>query len=84
MGIYEVTLDKNITPGDAWLQSLADEAEFRMTVFEDKNRFLPEFEGKFFAKINPNATFIKNVESAFVVPGAENLVIDTSLQLVKS
>jgi len=84
MGIYEVTLDKNITPGDAWLQSLADEDEFRMTVFEDKNRFLPEFEGKFFAKINPNATFIKNVESAFVVPGAENLVIDASLQLNKS
>ena len=84
MGVYEVTLDKNITPGDAWLQSLSDEAEFRMTVFEDKNRFLPEFEGKFFAKINPNATFIKNVESAFVVPGAENLVIDTSLQLLKA
>jgi hypothetical protein len=84
MGIYEVVLDKNITPGDAWLQSLADEDEFRMTVFEDKNRFLPEFEGKFFAKINPNATFIKNVESAFAVPGAENLVIDTSLQLLKA
>ena len=84
MGVYEVTLDKTITPGDAWLQSLADEEEFRMTVFEDKNRFLPEFEGKFFAKINPNATFIKNVESAFTVPGAENLVIDTSLQLNKS
>ncbi len=84
MGVYEVTLDKNITPGDAWLQSLSDEAEFRMTVFEDKNRFLPEFEGKFFAKINPNATFIKNVESAFAVPGAENLVIDTSLQLLKA
>lgn len=84
MGIYEVTLDKNIVPGDAWLQGLGDEDEFRMTVFEDKNRFLPEFEGKFFAKINPNATFIKNVESAFVVPGAENLVLDTSLQLNKS
>ena len=84
MGIYEVTLDKNIVPGDAWLQGLVDETEFRMTVFEDKNRFLPEFEGKFFAKINPNATFIKNVESAFVVPGAENLVIDTSLQLLKA
>ena len=81
MGIYEVTLDKNIVPGDAWLQGLGDEDEFRMTVFEDKNRFLPEFEGKFFAKINPNATFIKNVESAFVVPGIENLVIDASLQL---
>jgi hypothetical protein len=84
MGIYEVILDKNIVPGDDWLQGLVDAAEFRMTVFEDKNRFLPEFEGKFFAKINPNATFIKNVESAFVVPGAENLVIDTSLQLLKS
>ena len=81
MGVYEVVLDKNITPGDAWLQGLVDEDEFRMTVFEDKNRFLPEFEGKFFVKINPNATFIKNVESAFVVPGAENLILDTSLQL---
>ena len=84
MGIYEVVLDKGIVPGDAWLQGLNDGDEFRMTVFEDKNRFLPEFEGKFFAKINPNATFIKNVESAFAVPGAENLVIDTSLQLLKS
>jgi hypothetical protein len=62
---YEVVLAQDIDSSDAWLANLATQAEFRATVFEKKKRPLPEFDGRFFTKINPNATFFDNVYAAF-------------------
>ena len=62
---YEVILDKDLQIQDSWLASLNTNDEFRATIFEKKKRPLPEFNGRFFVKINPNATFFDNVYSAF-------------------
>lgn len=65
---YEIELQENIKENDVWLQNLADTTlyqPFRGTVFINEDRNLPEFEGRFFVKINPNGTFISNVSTAF-------------------
>jgi hypothetical protein len=65
---YEIELQENIKENDVWLQNLADASvyqSFRGTVFINEDRNLPEFEGRFFVKINPNGTFINNVSTAF-------------------
>lgn len=62
---YEIILDRDLDQADAWLASLATDDEFRATIFEKKKRALPEFDGRFFVKINPNASFYDNVYSAF-------------------
>ena len=62
---YEITLSENISQDDVWLENLPQNTEFRATIFENRLRNLPEFEGRFFAKINPNGTFINKVSSAF-------------------
>ena len=65
---YEIELQENIKENDIWLQNLADASlyqPFRGTVFINEDRNLPEFEGRFFVKINPNGTFVNNVSTAF-------------------
>ena len=62
---YEIILAEDLKGSDAWLASLATEAEFRATVFEKQRRALPEFDGRFFVKINPNSSFFDNVYAAF-------------------
>ena len=62
---YEITLLQNISENDVWLENFSTGTAFRATVFENKKRNLPEFEGRFFVKINPNGTFINRVSSAF-------------------
>tara|TARA_R110000737_G_scaffold60054_2_gene86775 strand:- start:1101 stop:5441 length:4341 start_codon:yes stop_codon:yes gene_type:complete len=72
--IYEIILLQNIKPEDAWLTGITSNitngeititsSSFRATVFNNKRRALPEFEGRFFVKINPNGTFLNNVSGA--------------------
>ena len=72
--LYEVVLDKDIVSADTWLTNLTGAYSsvsgdvFKAFISEERARFLPEFEGKFFAKINPNATFTINTKDAFSDP----------------
>lgn len=72
--LYEIVLDKDIVSADTWLTNLtgaysgANGDVFKVFISEERTRFLPEFEGKFFAKINPNATFTVNTKDAFSDP----------------
>ena len=72
--LYEVVLDKDIVSADTWLTNLtgaysaSNGGVFKAFISEERTRFLPEFEGKFFAKINPNATFTVNTKDAFSDP----------------
>jgi hypothetical protein len=89
--LYEVVLDKDIVSADTWLTnltgaySLSNGDVFKAFISEERARFLPEFEGKFFAKINPNATFTVNTKDAFSDPDdlefieKSRIVIDSSL-----
>ena len=86
--IYEIILLQNIKPEDAWLtqitsainNSVITATPFRATVFNNKKRALPEFEGRFFVKINPNGTFLNNVSGALSDLSLP-LVEDTRLEL---
>ena len=88
--VYEIILLQNIKPEDAWLTSINSainngvitvaSSSFRATVFNNKKRALPEFEGRFFVKINPNGTFLNNVSGALSNLSLP-LVEDTQLEL---
>ena len=72
---YEITLATNLDPADAWLANLSASSPLKCNLLENRKRNLPEFEGRFFAKIQPNGTFRNNVESAFS-PLADELELD--------
>ena len=89
--IYEIILLQNIKPEDAWLTGITSpinssgeititSSSFRATVFNNKRRALPEFEGRFFVKINPNGTFLNNVSGALSDLSLP-LVEDTQLEV---
>ena len=78
--LFEVQLAEPLKKQDAWIANLAGVADFLALVFEETHINTPEFQGRFFAKINPNATFYDNVSAAFA--GAAALVEDRSLFLV--
>jgi len=75
--IFEVQLAEPLKKQDTWIASLAGSADFLALVFEETHINSPEFQGRFFAKINPNATFYDNVSAAFA--GTAALVEDRSL-----
>jgi len=79
--VYEITLLQNISANDVWLENLGTNDEFRAAVFTNEKRNLPEFEGRFFVKINPNGTFTSNVSAAFADLNTINLVQDTTLNI---
>ena len=78
--IFELTLSEGIKAEDVWLANLIDKTSIKIVIYEKVQRPLPEFQGRFFAKINPDAAFRDNVNAAFsaAVPA---LVLDTKLEL---
>ena len=62
---YEALLTEGIKTADTWLTLLSADAAIRAAIIEEIQRPLAEFQGRFFAKINPNATFTNNVSAAF-------------------
>jgi hypothetical protein len=75
--IFEVQLAEPLKTQDAWIANFAGTANFLALVFEETHINTPEFQGRFFTKINPNATFYDNVSAAFA--GTAALVEDRSL-----
>ena len=78
--IFELALSEGIKADDVWLTNLTNNANIKIVVYEKIQRPLPEFQGRFFVKINPDAAFKDNVNAAFSAAVPE-LVLDTKLQL---
>ena len=66
---FTVTLSEPLLEKDKWLEDLDNAAapakNITATLYNKINAFLPEFQGRFFVKINKNQTFIDNVEVPF-------------------
>ena len=78
--IFEITLSEGIKNEDIWLTNFDDETEIKIVIYEKVRRPLPEFQGRFFVKINPDAAFTDNVAAAFSA-GVPELVLDTKLEV---
>ena len=78
---YEIDLAEPLDPDDKWLADLGTNVEFRANIIETQKRALGEFEGNFYAKINPNGAFINNVSSAFRDLNEEILVEDGTIDV---
>lgn len=63
--IYEITLEKSLSVNDQWLETLSSTDEFRTTIYNSEIKNRPEFVGRFFAKINANATFLNGAKAAY-------------------
>jgi len=64
-GRYEVLLTENLKSADAWLTQLANDADLKAVIFKEERQALPEFSGRFFVKINPDAVFKQHIVAAF-------------------
>lgn len=62
---YRVSLQKPLGPDAAFLDNLATGQIFTINIKEKVVERKPEFEGRFFAKINRNADFDNNIISSF-------------------
>ena len=77
---FTVILSEPLLSKDKWLEDLDDQGsaqDITATLYNKSNQFLPEFQGRFFAKINKNQTFIDNVEVPFT-QNSSNIIVDKS------
>jgi len=83
--VYEVTLQEGLKTNETWLTNLdpsqtnpsstnAPNNEFKIALFKNEKLGYAEFQGRFFAKINPNATFTDGVSAALSVPEKQYLL----------
>ena len=75
--VFEATLEEGLLTQDTWLQNLGTGVKLTVILYNKSNQFLPEFQGRFFAKINKNQTFIDNVEVPFT-QNSSNIIVDKS------
>ena len=59
--VFEATFTEGISDADSWL-AVTSATTIRATLYKNVNEGLPEFQGRFFAKIPRNSAFITNVE----------------------
>jgi hypothetical protein len=74
---YIVYLTEGIRTEDAWLDILPNEEPLVVSLNEKKAKNSPEFQGRFFAKITPNATFTDAIPSDFKY-GTVRYVLDVT------
>ena len=78
--IYKAVLTEGIKTVDAWLNT-ASTGSITAILSRDEDRQLPEFQGRFFAKINTNQSFTDNVVNSFNGSTPE-LVVDFESPIV--
>ena len=76
--VFGITITEPLATQDSWLQNLGTPPQaLEVLLYNKSNQFLPEFQGRFFAKINKNQTFIDNVEVPFT-QNSSNIIVDKS------
>jgi hypothetical protein len=72
--VYEVYLKQPLREDDAWLALIPQQQDITIAVSEIVTKNLPELQGRFFAKVSPNATFYDSIPKAFASTGADYLL----------
>ena len=62
--VFEAILQSDISVNDKWLYNLSHLDDLTVVLYSEENKPKPEFVGRFFAKINGNATFYENTFDA--------------------
>jgi hypothetical protein len=62
---YEVTLGRFLGSDAGFLQAIAPGSSIDITIYEEETQNKPEFEGRFFVKINRDFAFDTNIISSF-------------------
>ena len=75
-GVFSIKLKSPIASDGSWLESLTTSDDVDFTIFEQKRKNLPEFEGRFFVKINRDFAFDENIISTFAALEKQYVVLD--------
>ena len=73
---YELTLNTPLGPDAVFMQNIQANSPFNITILEDKTKNLPEFEGRFFVKINRDFSFDTNIIASFAAMAAQYAIKD--------
>lgn len=74
--IFSIKLKSPIASDGGWLESLSVNDTVDLTIFEQERKNLPEFEGRFFAKINRDFAFDENIIATFAALEKQYVVLD--------
>ena len=77
---FEVTLDQGIDDTDSWIASGTLAGPVSVTLYNNIDNNLPEFQGRFFAKIPRNSAFLTNVELPSQNTGSFRISYQTVIQ----
>ena len=73
---YELTLNTPLGPDALIMNTMSVGDPFDITVLEDEVKNLPEFEGRFFAKINRDFSFDTNIIASFAAMATQYAIKD--------
>jgi hypothetical protein len=83
--LYRIELVEKIDETDNWIDSLSNTDEFTCEIHERVVLNLPEYEGRFFAKINRDVVFEENIIYNFTnKPSDYQLVANTQLAIANN
>ena len=75
--LYEFILKEVLNTADQWLTTYNNGEKLRAIAYKEETKALPEFQGRFFVKINANSTFRDSVVAAFE-SNAPELILSNS------
>ena len=73
---YNLVLDRPLGPDAAFLEDVTVGQDYSVTILEDEVKRKPEFEGRFFVKIQRNFAFDTNVISSFAAMPVQYSILD--------
>ena len=79
LSVYQITLSRPFGPDAGFLTNLSAGAGIEVTIYEQKEKNKPEFEGRFFVKINRNFAFDTNIISSFSALETRYAILDETV-----
>ncbi len=79
LSVYQITLSRPFGPDAGFLTNLSPGANIEVTVYEQKEKTKPEFEGRFFVKINRDFAFDTNIISSFSALETRYAILDETV-----
>lgn len=73
---YQIILKRPLGPDAGFLTSLSIPANVEVTIYEEEQKIKPEFEGRFFVKINRDFAFDTNIISSFSALETRYAILD--------
>ncbi len=75
--VYSALLSTVISSDDSWLDNYTTDTDITAVLYNSEDNNLPEFQGRFYTKINKNSVFTENVLVPLGGIGPNQVIVDT-------